>query len=102
MTDYVCKPENKTTDMLKDIKKQKEKENASSRETMMALAQAYLTCREIGECEAYYKLNPNLHYKQSNIKTVFVGTGFPHERRRFLKKCECESESTKGFEVEGH
>ena len=43
-----------------------------------------------------------MQWLQSNIKTVFVGLGFPEERRRFLKKCETESESTRGFEVEGH
>ena len=30
---------------------------------MWALAQAYMTSREMGESEAYYKLEPSLHYK---------------------------------------
>ena len=42
---------------------------------MWALAQAYMTSREMGESEAYYKLEPSLHYKQSNIKTIFITSG---------------------------
>ena len=54
---------------------------------MWALAQAYMTSREMGECEAYYKLDSSLHYKQSNIKCIFITSGFPQNRSRFLKKC---------------
>jgi hypothetical protein len=57
MTDYVCKAETKTTEVLKHVKKAKQIENVSNREMMYALAQAYLTSREMGECEAYYKLD---------------------------------------------
>ena len=87
MTDYVCKPEKKTTDMLKDVKKAKQKEMVSNRDMMYTLAQAYLTSREMGESEAYYKLEKSLHYKQSNVKTIFITSGFPHNRSRFLRKC---------------
>ena len=87
MTDYVCKPEKNMMNILKDVKKAKKKEQASQRDTMWALAQAYMTSREMGESEAYYKLDPSLHYKQSNIKTIFITTGFPQNRSRFLKKC---------------
>ena len=47
MCDYVCKPETKTTDLLKDVKKTKEKEKVPTRYIMLALAQAYLTLREV-------------------------------------------------------
>ena len=87
MCDYVCKPEKNTMNILKDVKKAKKKEQASHRDTMWALAQAYMTSREMGESEAYYKLEPSLHYKQSNIKTIFITSGFPQNRSRFLRKC---------------
>ena len=87
MTDYVCKPEKNMMNILKDVKKAKKKEQASQRDTMWALAQAYMTSREMGESEAYYKLEPSLHYKQSNIKTIFITSGFPQNRSRFLRKC---------------
>ena len=102
MTDYVCKAETKTAQMLKDVKKAKQKENASHRDLMYALAQAYLTSREMGECEAYYKLDRSLHYKQSNVKTIFIGSGFPHNRPKFLRKCKCDADASRGISVDGH
>ncbi len=103
MTDYVCKPEKKTTELLKEVKKSKEKENASSRDLMYALAQSYLTSREMGECEAYYKLDSNPHYKQSNVKAIFIGTGFPENRAKFLRRCKSEADaSSRGISVDGH
>jgi hypothetical protein len=87
MADYVCKPEKNIMNILKDVNKAKKKERASQRDTMWALAHAYMTSREMGECEAYYKLDSSLHYKQSNIKCIFITSGFPQNRSRFLKKC---------------
>jgi hypothetical protein len=46
MTNYVCKPETKTTEVLKHVKNTKKKENVSNKDLMYALAQAYLTSRE--------------------------------------------------------
>ena len=69
---------------------------------MYALAQAFLTGREMGESEAYYKLEPSLHYKQSNIKTIFIASGFPQNRSHFLRRCKTEDESKRGFAVDNH
>ena len=102
MTDYVCKAETKTTQMLKDVKKAKKKEGASNRDLMYALGQAYLTSREMGECEAYYKLDKNLHFKQSNVRTIFIGSGFPQNRAKFLRKCVSEADASRGISVDGH
>ena len=101
MTDYVTKPEKKTTDILKNVQKQKQKENATHKDMMYSLAQTYLTHREMGECEAYYKLDPDLHLKQSNIRTVFVTSGFPWNRSNFLRKCKLD-DSDRGFEVDDY
>ena len=103
MTDYIVKPETKTTEILKSVNKEKKKEKASHRDIMYALVNAYLQSRELGECEAYYKLDPNLHFKQSNIKTVFVTSGFPENRSKFLRKIPDEAaENEKAFEVDGY
>ena len=102
MTDYVCKPETKTTEVLKHVKKVKKRENVSNRDMMYALAQAYLTSREMGECEAYYKLDPSLHFKQSNVKTIFIASGFPQNRAKFLRKCSSEADVARGITVDGH
>ena len=69
---------------------------------MKALIQTYLTHREMGECESYYRLDPTLHYKQSNIGTMFLNTGFPGNRSKFLRKCSKENEADRGFEVDEH
>ena len=74
----------------------------SLRDMMYALAQAFLTGREMGESEAYYKLEPSLHYKQSNIKTIFIASGFPQNRSQFLRKCKTEEEGNRGFVVDNH
>ena len=97
MCDYVCKPKKNTMNILKDVKKAKKKEQASHRDTMWALAQAYMTSREMGESEAYYKLDPSLHYKQSSIKTIFITAGFPQNRSQFLKKCRQVQRKVKDF-----
>ena len=95
----------KTTDILKAVHKEKKKEKASHRDIMYALINAYLQSREMGECEAYYKLDPNLHFKQSNIKTIFVASGFPENRSKFLKKLledASNKENPNAFEVDGY
>ena len=71
MTDYVTKPETKTTEILKEVSKQKKKENVSNKDLMQTMIHTYLTHREMGECESYYKLDPTLHFKRSNVRTVF-------------------------------
>ena len=75
MTDYVTKPETKTTEVLKHVQKEKKKEGCSIKELMNALIHTFLTHREMGESESYYKLDHTLH--SSSKKTVFIGTGFP-------------------------
>ena len=101
VTDYLCKPEATTFEKLKEVKKAKEKGRASSKDVMYALAQTYLNSREMGESETYYKLDPNLHYKQSNVKTIFVSSGFPQNRAKFLRRCKAEEEC-RGISVDGH
>ena len=102
MTDYVTKSEKNTTDILKGVRKEKNNQNCSQKELMYSLIQTYLTHREMGECEAYYKLDQTLHLKQSNIKTIFVATGFPENRAKFLRKCHKGEDSERGFEVDDH
>ncbi len=84
ITDYYTKDESGCTKLLRDFAKQ----NASSnlKEKMKCLAQVYLTHREMGESEAIYRIIPSLHLTCSNIKCVFLATGFPSERSRFLRK----------------
>ena len=47
-----------------------------------------MTHRQIGESALYYRLLPDLHLKDSNIKAKFLQTGLPQERTHFLKKID--------------
>ena len=66
------------------------------------MANTFLTHRQMSECEAYYKILPNLHLKYSSIDTVFIPSDKKELRSRFLKKLEDDDENSKyGGKVEG-
>ena len=48
--------------------------------TMRHLTHTFLSSREMGESEAYYRMFPSLHLSKSNVKCTFVATGFPENR----------------------
>ena len=52
------------------------------------LRSTFLTHREMGECESYYRLLPSLHLVGSNIQKVFVPTGL--NKSRLIKKISDE------------
>ena len=84
ITDYYTKSETGMMETLKaaaNICKGKE-----SKEQMKFMAQTFLDHREMGECEAHYRISPNLHLSESNLKCIFVATGFPKNRSNFLRK----------------
>ena len=57
-------------------------------EKMKVLRNTFLTHREMGECEAYYRLFPSLHLVGNSVGSVFVPTGFC--KYRFLTKLSDE------------
>lgn len=84
ITDYYMKDESGT---IEHIRKALESEgNDSLREKMQIVKNTFLTNRQAGECEIYYKLFPFLHLTQSNISTVFDPTGFRQNRAKFMKQ----------------
>ena len=54
------------------------------KERLKHLRSTFLTHREMGECESYYRLLPSLHLVGSNIQKVFVPTGL--NKSRLIKK----------------
>ena len=84
ITDYYSKDESGTMTFLKQAAR--ENSHKDRTELMRLLSQVFLTHRQNGECEAYYKIFPNLHLTDSNVKTVFVATNFPDQRYKFLVK----------------
>ncbi|HIC30472.1 MAG TPA: hypothetical protein EYO76_01005, partial [Flavobacteriaceae bacterium] len=98
-TDYFTKSEPATINTLREVAK--EKKNSPAREKMFALAQAYLKSREMGECEVEYRILPSLNLVHSNIKTIFVGTGFPENRSKFLYKLDDNNVTNGSLEIDG-
>ena len=83
---YVAKDETGMTEFLKEALKNALDMKLNEREVMKALKMAYLTHRQVGASEALYRINKGMHLKQSNIKCVFVSSGFPENRASFFMK----------------
>ena len=83
ITDYYTKDESGTTKFLKEAGKQS---FSSLKEKMACLAHVFLSHRQMGLSEAFYRILPSLHLSESNIKCKFVHTGFPENRSKFLRK----------------
>ena len=54
------------------------------KEKMKVMRNTFLTHREMGECEAFYRLFPSLHLVGNSVGSVFLPTGFT--KYRFLTK----------------
>ena len=75
------------------LKAAKECHGKSQKEKMRALSQVFSTHRHVGESEAYYKICPELHLSHSSIQTVYEHTGFPENRRIFLRRLLTKDEN---------
>ena len=66
------------------------------------MANTFLTHRQMGEAEAYYKILPNLTLKYSSIDTIFIPTDKKELRSKFLTKLnEGDANYKLGTEVKG-
>ena len=84
ITDYYTKLESEM--MAKLLDAAKACKGRERKEQMKFLAQAFMTSRQTGEFEAYYRIFPHLHLSESNLKCKFVATGFPSNRSQFARK----------------
>ena len=84
ISDYYGKDDSGTLHHIREALK--ESTNDDFKAKMLLVAQTFLTHRQIGECEAYFRILPHLHLKDSNVETVFVATGFNKNRSKFLKQ----------------
>ena len=91
VTDYFTKDDSGVTAVLREVMKGSERDE--TKERMQTLINTFLTHRQMGQSEAYYKIIPSLHMKYSTVKTVFVPTDKKELRSRFLQKVE-ENENT--------
>ena len=86
ITDYYMKDESGTLKFIEEALKQSDDDPIKAK--LKLVKNTFLTHRQVGESEAYYKLFPFLHLSYSNIGTQFVLTGFPKNRSRYLKQIE--------------
>ena len=81
----------------------KQTQKDETKERMQMLINTFLTHRQMGQAEAYYKLIPSLRMKFSTVRAVFVPNDKKELRSRFLIKVS-ENEDTHdktAFNVEG-
>merc|ERR550517_913791 len=96
VTDYFTKDSTGLTDVLKAGMKQLGREG-DMRQKCNSLADLFMSHRQVGEAEAYYKLLANMNLVYSNVATVYAPTEPKKERRQFLQKQD--PEAGKGFKV---
>ena len=101
VTDYWAKPDEGLTPILKEAAK-KLKSEPEHKKRCQQMANTFMTNRQMGEAEAYYKILPNLTLKYSNIETTFVPSDKKSMRSKFLMKLdENDINFTKGLKVKG-
>ena len=66
------------------------------------MANTFLTHRQMGEVEAYYKIFPHLTLKYSSVDTIFIPSDKKELRSKFLRKLDEEDTNfAQGTEVAG-
>jgi len=98
ITDYFTKDSTGLTDTLKSAVKQLS-DDKDMREKCYEMANHFMTYRQVGECEAIYKLFANMRMAYSSISTIFVPTEPKEQRRHFLQRQNPEGGT--GFKVDG-
>ena len=83
VTDYWAKSDEGVTEQLKEASLSLKSEK-NQQKRCQQMANTFLTHRQISECEAYYKILPNLHLKYSSLDTIFIPTDKKELRSRFL------------------
>ena len=92
ITEYFTKDDSGTMAVLIDAMKKFQDE--SLKEKMSQLMNTYISHRQMGEAEAVFKILPDLHFKKSNIPTVFVPNCPRSERSKFLLQVDEKAQSS--------
>ena len=66
----------------------KESEDQTLKERMTLLMKTYISARQMGEAEAFYRIMPDFHLKDSNVSTVFVPVSKRENRSKYLVKID--------------
>ena len=101
VTDYWAKPDEGLTALLREAA-QSLKAETDQHKRCQQLANTFLSHRQMGEAEAYYKILPNLTLKYSSMDTVFIPADKKELRSKFLMKLdESDANYAKGALVKG-
>ena len=92
--EYMNKDESGTFEFIQ--KALKDSENESLREKLKLVKNTFQTHRQIGECEALYRLLSSFHMSESNIGTFFAHTGFRHNKSKMLREISKEEAKERG------
>ena len=98
ITDYVSKDDSGMTEVLKTALK--ESVGTNDFDKLNYLKRQYFKSRQVGVCEAAYRLIPGLHMTYSSSKKIFVATGYPENRTVYYKKIGGDND--KDLEQENH
>jgi hypothetical protein len=100
ITEYFTKDETGTVEIIKQVLD--ENPDDTTKEKMKKVASTFLSHRQIGEAEAFYKLLPDLKIKNSNVTCQWLPLGKKDERHTRMKRAdENETESKHLFKLEG-
>ena len=101
VTDYWAKADEGLTPILREAAKNLKSE-PDQKKRCQQLANTFMTNRQMGEAEAYYKILPSLTLKYSSIDTIFMPTDKKALRSKFLMKIdENDVNFAKGAQVKG-
>ena len=93
ITDYYSKDDSGTIEYLKKAKKQMIDKNMPQQ--LRQMANTFLSHRRLGEAEAIYRVTPDMHLSESNVKCVFVQTGWPENRYIHAQKVSNDISDTR-------
>ena len=99
ISDYMTKSDQNITKYL--VAALNEKKNASKFEQLNHVKRTYFTHKQTSVSEAAYRLIPGLNLKDSNIKTLFLTSGFPNNRRTYLRQVPEDQAYSDSIQVEG-
>ena len=90
MTEYFTKDESGTAEVLKQVIDNNPDDD--TKEKMKKISSTFLSHRQIGESEAFYKLLPDLLLKNSNVTCQWLPLGRKKDRYTRMRRVD-ESES---------
>ena len=91
VTEYFTKDESGTAEVLKQVIENNPDD--STKEKMKKIASTFLSHRQIGEAEAFYKLLPDLLLKNSNVTCQWLPLGRKEERYTRMKRVDEETKN---------